>query len=140
MQVLGAVLTGVLAGGPDLPQHVILDVGLVRISPHRPGGNETWDKVTQDKPRRDKCDVAEIVPGGPGHALAALCDWAEATGTQVAKHLATDPDAFVRVVSGPAQSYRSHTVVNTLSHVFHFRVVVPTDAIPQTGIEVYVQD
>jgi hypothetical protein len=43
-------------------------------------------------------------------------------------------------MAGPGESYRSHTVANTLSHVFHFRVIVPTDAIPTTGIELYVQD
>ena len=52
----------------------------------------------------------------------------------------TDPDLFVRVVASPTVSYRSYTVRNTLSHVFDFRIVVPIDAIPASGIEVYVQD
>jgi hypothetical protein len=52
----------------------------------------------------------------------------------------TDPDLFVRVVASPEVSFRSPTVVDALSHVFHFRVSVPVDAIPNSGIELYVQN
>ncbi len=140
--VLVALLIPISAEASEAPKWILLDVGLVRVTAFRPGTNQTWD-AADSKPPADKCallTLAGLATGGVGAVLGPLCRISASDDAKVQKHPPTDPDVFVKVTAGPNASYRSYTVVNTLSHVFHLRVVIPTDAIPNSGIELDVLD
>jgi hypothetical protein len=120
-------------------QWVILNVGLVRVAPTRPGTDQPWTKVIE-KPKRSGCGTVGAVMGlvTPGWSIVAnaLCD--DSASTKVLKHASTDPDVFVRMRAGSKASFRSHTIRNTLSHNFDFSVLVPVQAIPRSGLEITV--
>lgn len=123
-------------------QWVILDIGLVRVAPTRPGGNQPWTRAAEG-PKRNPCGavglVAEALTGPWGVGAKLLCDVAEAKGEGgFLRHSPTAPDIFVRLRAGPNASFQSHTVRNTLSHNFNFSVVVPLDAVPRPGVEITV--
>ncbi len=157
--LLAALVGAANAQGSD--KVLLLDVGLVRVAAVRPGTDRPWDPP-QDKPVRDAggvCSLAQLavhagavaaglttgVGGAAIHFLGAplakrLCERAVAAPQGGRPSSMTDPDVFVRIVASPEVSYRSPTVVDALSHVFHFRVALPVDAIPNAGIELYVQN
>ena len=123
-------------GSPAPSQALLIDVGLVRVSPLRPGTNKPWDQPVA-KPERNGCKTLGFLVGlfatpGAGAVAGGLCGVAESAdgNGSVMKHSPEEPDIFVRVVPAPGVSYRSYTVRNTHSHVFHFRSVVLTETIP----------
>jgi hypothetical protein len=134
-----------LAAGPGLaegetatPKAIVLEVGLVRVSPHRPGTDKPWDEPVEQK-KTDPCDLFGFP--GMGKALSTACDLLESgSGPSSLKHDPSDPDLFIRIMAGPGVTYRSYTVANTVSHTFHFKTLVPVDAIPNAGLELSVQD
>jgi len=138
--MLTASSLGGVKAGEQVSPWVILDVGLVRITPTRPGANQPWSRVV-GKPKRDLCGVvglaAEALTTPLRLALRPLCDIMD-DKTEVLRHSPTDPDVFVRLRASPKASYRSHTVRNTLSHDFNFSTVVPLQAVPRSGVEIAV--
>jgi len=143
------------AGSTEAPKTLVLDVGLVRVSSLRPGTQKPWDPPSEKaQSTNGNCDVladaADLVmdlspfhvPGSTtavkvGRGACHFLTGVAAKGQVTSK---TDPDPFVRVVASPEVSYRSPTIVDALSHVFHFRVAVPVGAIPNSGLELYVQN
>ncbi len=150
MLLLGMLVSLGVADNASLPDAVVLDIGQVRIAPHRPGTNQTWDTVTPKPPRSGSCQklvqmgatAVGVATAGAGGLLlgvvgSALCSDGSSSGA-VQAHPATDPDIYLRLRAGPGVYYRSPTVVDSVSHIFHFRVVVPVAAIRNAGLELAV--
>jgi hypothetical protein len=57
--MLTASSLGGVKAGEQVSPWVILDVGLVRITPTRPGANQPWSRVV-GKPKRDLCGVVGL--------------------------------------------------------------------------------
>jgi hypothetical protein len=139
--MVSALLTSLAlaAGGP--PELVSLEVGLVRISPHRPGTDKTWVIPAERKQGSGGfCGAAMAGAVVTGVAIPfagvakALCDNLTAEpGAAAQRRMETSPDVYVRL-SGQKVALRSYTVPRTLSNSFKWRVIVPVAAIPAAGL------
>jgi hypothetical protein len=130
------------------PELISIEVGLVRITPFRPGTQTAW-AIPGRTSQSDPCAVLvplATVAGGPasmvagvagGGILKSLCTSITDQGTATQTHLESDPNVYVRLASGRL-TFRSYTVAKTRAHRFNFRVVVPAAAIPKAGLVVDV--
>ncbi len=135
-----ALLTSIVLAAADSPQVIALEVGLVRVSPHRPGTDQPW-VIPAEKKRTGTgfCTVATVTVGaataGVGAGVTkALCEAASAPpGVPSQRRMETSPDIYVRL-TGQKVMLRSYTVPKTLSNTFRWRALVPVAAIPPTGL------
>ncbi len=122
------------------PQVISLEVGLVRIAPHRPGTDRTW-VIPAEKRKQGGggCTAIAAVTASTGVGalgagmLKTLCDSASAPVEHAQTRMDTSPDIYVRLTSGNVR-FRSYTVPKTLSNTFRWHAIVPVDAIPKTGL------
>jgi hypothetical protein len=92
--------TGPAAATP--PRNVLLSVGLVRVSPHRPGTDNPWDTVIDEPKTSDPCKflsglvtLASIPAGASVVARSvteSLCEHVHLNKQRVQAHPITDPD------------------------------------------------
>ncbi len=134
----------------SVPELISVEVGLVRVTPFRPGTQTTWaipGKPSQSDPCALLGSVTTVAAGvataGPGIAagpvIKSLCTSMVDTGTATQTHVESDPNIYVRLVSD-RMAFRSYTVQKTRSHRFKFRVLLPTAAIPRSGVVLDVVD
>lgn len=140
--LLATVLTLAAGAGDQHPQLLAVSVGLVRITSTRPGTDKPWT-VPGERPKSGGCDalagIATAALGPAGVVTKFLC--ASAGGDAKAqRHSSSAPDLYVRVSLGRGATFRSYTVAKSFSHSFEFRVVVPTAAVPRSGLTVQVID
>ena len=139
--MISALLTALVLAADPPPPVIALEVGLVRIAPHRPGTDQTWVIPAEKKQQGGGfCTVAAagMALTGVGVPFAGmaktLCDTAATTsGSPAQARMETSPDIYVRL-TGAKVMLRSYTVARTLSNTFRWRAVVPVAAIPKSGL------
>jgi len=130
------------------PEYVSIEVGLVRVTPFRPGTQTPWaipGKPSQSDPCAVLAPALTVAAGAAtmgaglagGSIIKGLCTSITDQGAATRTHVESDPNIYVRLVSDRV-TLRSYTVAKTRSHRFTFRAVVPTAAIPRAGIVVDV--
>jgi hypothetical protein len=120
---------------------IAIEVGLVRITPTRPGTNQTW-AIPGRPAKDDSCAViAGMVATASGGGLIAIpvikTAFCNDPGSAPNAHSDTDPNIYVRL-SSDRMSFRSYTVVKKRSHSFKFRTVIPVAGTPKAGLVVEV--
>ena len=120
---------------------IAIEVGLVRVTPTRPGTNQTW-AIAGRPAKDDSCAV--IAGAGAAVTGVGLLDtpaivklFCSDPGSAPNAHSDTDPNIYVRLGSD-RMSFRSYTVAKTRSHSFKFRTVIPVAGIPRAGLVVEV--
>jgi len=139
-----------LAANASAPQLISIEVGLVRVTPFRPGTQTPW-AIPRRPSQSDPCGllvpVATVAAGAAtmgaglagGAVLKSLCTTMTDKGTATQAHFESDPSIYVRLVSD-RMTFRSYTVDKTRSHRFKFRVVLPVAASPKAGLVLDVVD